>query len=345
MSTTGTGNHDLEVMTLLPISDARLDQLKKATNRDSAMQKLANVWRSPRYRGYETQSQRRSLLAINVHGYRTIRHGYQWQRVMGFQSVSGCTVCNATKAHQQKEPLKSYLPPSLPWELIGVDLFHWNGMDYLALGDSYSGWFDFASLDDTCASRVIEVLKRQFSIHGIPRIVISDNARQFDCFAFKQSAQSWGFQHTTSSPNFPQSNGLAESSVKRAKQLLEKTKREGSDLYRNLLNIRNVPTNPQLKPGQVVRLQSPKGHDQLGIVQKHSGNPRSYIVNAQGTLYRRNRRHLLPVPEPPPQQRHLPDFYLPPQDPLPQPAIAQAPPPQPAVTRSGRISNPNPKYT
>ena len=162
------------------------------------------------------------------------------------QSVSECTVCNATKAHQQKEPLKSYPPPNLPWEHIGVDLFQWNGMDYLALGDSYSGWFDFASLDDTCASTVIEVLKRQFSIHGIPRIVISDNARQFDCFAFKQFAQSWGFQHTTSSPYYPQSNGLAESSVKRAKLLLEKTKREGSDLYRNLLNIRNVPTDPQL---------------------------------------------------------------------------------------------------
>ncbi|XP_038047830.1 uncharacterized protein K02A2.6-like [Patiria miniata] len=440
LTTTGTETDDLQVMTLLPISDMRLEQLKKATACDSAMQQLTVVisrgWPShinnapPKAHPYFAfrdelaldrgiilkghkaiipKSLRAEYIQILHEGHPGIEATKRRARDVVYwpsmcldieQSVSGCTVCNATKAHQQKEPLKSYPPPSLPWEHIGVDLFHWNGMDYLALGDSYSGWFDFASLDNTCASTVIEVLKRQFSIHGIPRIVISDNARQFDCFAFKQFAQSWGFQHTTSSPHFPQSNGLAESSVKRAKQLLEKTKRDGSDLYRNLLNIRNVPTNPQLgspsqrlmsrrlrttiptptpllkpaiytrvtaqlrkrqqqqkstydksakplrplKPGQVVRLQSPKGHDQLGIVQKHSRNPRSYIVNAQGTLYRRNRRHLLPVPEPPPQQQHSPDFYLPPQDPLPQPAIPHAPPPQPVLTRSGRISKPNPKY-
>ena len=107
--------------------------------------------------------------------------------------------------------------------------------------------------------------------------------------------------------------------------LLPSYQGDASSRSLHLTNLLNPSDHSN--PGQVVRLQSSKGHDQLGIVQKHSGNPRSYIVNAQGTLYRRNRRHLLPVPEPLPQQQHLPDLYLPPQDPLPQPAIAQAPPP------------------
>ena len=212
MSTTGTGNHDLEVMTLLPISDAQLEQLKKATNRDSAMQKLANIisrgWPShisdapPEVRPYFPfrdelvldrgiilkghkaiipKSLRAEYIKILHEGHpgieatkRRARYVVYWPSMcMDIeQSVYGCTVCNATKAHQQKEPLKSYPPPSLPWELIGVDLFHWNGMDYLALCLRLIFrlvWLRFASLDDTCASTVIEVLKRQFPSMGSRR--------------------------------------------------------------------------------------------------------------------------------------------------------------------------------
>ena len=194
----------------------------------------------------------------------------------------------------------------------------------MAIGDFYSGWFDMASLNDQSAQTVIQKLKRQFCTHGTPATVITDNARRFNCQAFSDFAKSWDFKHITSSPYYPQSNGLAESAVKRAKQLLEKTKRDNSDLYQNLLNIRNVPTDlllgspaqrlmsrrlrtaiptsasllkpsvntqvttqsekrrkqqqtsydksatplPLLKPGQVIRLQTPKGHDKLGVCFK-----------------------------------------------------------------------------
>jgi hypothetical protein len=329
--------------------------------------------------------------------------------------VSSCSVCNSTKAHQPKEPMKSHPLPTLPWQTVGVDLFEWNGLHYMAIGDTYSGWFDMASLNDQTAQTVIQKLKRQFCTHGTPATVITDNARQFDCQAFRDFAKAWDFKHITSSPYYPQSNGLAESSVKRAKQLLEKTKRDNSDLYQNLLNVRNVPTDSQLgspaqrlmarrlrtaiptatpllkptvktqvtpqlekkrkqqqasydrsatplsplKPGQVVRLQTPKGHDKLGIVVSSSGDPRSYIVNVNGTEYRRNRRHILPVNEPAPKYQPNVDSDIlvhpsqpqpaiqPPEQPLPvvpQPHI-QPPLPQPVVTRSGRISKPNPKYS
>ena len=109
----------------------------------------------------------------------------------------------------------------------------------------------------TLPSSVITILKRQFSTHGIPATVITNNARQFDCHEFQQFSQTWNFHHITSSPLYPQSNGLAESSVKRAKLVLEKTQREGSDIYRDLLNIRNVPADHKLgSPSQ--RLMSPR---------------------------------------------------------------------------------------
>lgn len=63
---------------------------------------------------------------------------------------------------------------------------------------------------------------------------------------FKDFATAWDFVHKTSSPNYPQSNGLAERTVRSAKQLMEKSKRDGTDIYLNLLNLQNVPRDPKL---------------------------------------------------------------------------------------------------
>ena len=50
----------------------------------------------------------------------------------------------------------------------------------------------------------------------------SDNGPQYSSSSFKKFAKDWGFQHITSSPEYPRSNGLAEKTVQRVKNLLEK---------------------------------------------------------------------------------------------------------------------------
>ena len=52
-----------------------------------------------------------------------------------------------------------------------------------------------------------------------------------------------------------------------------------------------------LKENQVVRIQTTKGYDKLGVVKQIAKEPRSYIVKSDGKEYRRNRKHLLAVPE------------------------------------------------
>ena len=96
--------------------------------------------------------------------------------------------------------MKSHPLPTLPWQTVGVDLFEWNGLHYMAIGDLYSGWFDMASLKDQSTQTVIQKLKCQFCTHGTPAMVITDNARQFDCQAFSDFAKCWDFKHITSSP-------------------------------------------------------------------------------------------------------------------------------------------------
>ena len=53
--------------------------------------------------------------------------------------------------------------------------------------------------------------------HGIPEQVFSDNGPQISCTEF---ANSWGFVHLTSSPQYPQPNGLAEKAVQTAKIII-----------------------------------------------------------------------------------------------------------------------------
>ncbi len=93
---------------------------------------------------------------------------------------------------------------------------------------------------------MIRKLKRHFSVHGTLHILISDNARQDTSQQFRDFAKQWDFIHVTSSPKFLQSNGLAERAVHSAKQLMEKSHRDVTDVFFNLLNLRNIPRDPTL---------------------------------------------------------------------------------------------------
>ena len=50
--------------------------------------------------------------------------------------------------------------------------------------------------------------------HGIPDKIVSDNGPQFSSQEFKKFKDLYEFDHVTSSPTDPQSNGKAENAVK-----------------------------------------------------------------------------------------------------------------------------------
>lgn len=106
--------------------------------------------------------------------------------------------------------------------------------------------FEIDLLRDLSSSTVITKLKRHFAVHGSPHKVFSDNGTQFSSQRFKEFAAAWDFTHTTSSPEYPQANGLAERAVRSAKHLMEKSRRDGSDVFQNLLNLRNIPRDETL---------------------------------------------------------------------------------------------------
>ena len=78
--------------------------------------------------------------------------------------------------------------------------------------------------------------------HGIPDPQVSDNGQPFSSAKFQEFAKSYGFEHVTSSPAYPQSNWKAENAVKTVKNLLAKAVKSEQDPYLVLLDWRNTPT-------------------------------------------------------------------------------------------------------
>ena len=127
--------------------------------------------------------------------------------------------------------------PKYPWQVVGTDLFKLNKRNYLLVVDYFSRYPEVIQVTSTTSPTIISALKSVFSRHGIPEIVRSDNGPQYSSTEFLSFASSYGFQHCTSSPRFPQSNGQAERSVQTVKNLLKKS----HDLYTSLLSYRATP--------------------------------------------------------------------------------------------------------
>ena len=118
---------------------------------------------------------------------------------------------------QQQKTLILHELPNRPWSKIGCDLFNIHNKDYLITMDYYSNFYEIDHLIDTKSLMVVNALRTQFARYGIPAMVISDNGPQFCSVEFQCFSTTWGFEHITSSPAYPQSNGKAEQAVKTAK--------------------------------------------------------------------------------------------------------------------------------
>uniref|UniRef100_A0A1X7VW62 Integrase catalytic domain-containing protein n=1 Tax=Amphimedon queenslandica TaxID=400682 RepID=A0A1X7VW62_AMPQE len=112
-----------------------------------------------------------------------------------------------------------------------MDSFDYKGSIYLLIIDYYSRYIEIAKLSKTAVGEVMNHCKSIFARHGIPEMVASDNGPQFAAGSFEKLAQGYNFDHVTSRPYYPQSNGEAERAVKTTKDLLKK---EG-DSYLSLL--------------------------------------------------------------------------------------------------------------
>ena len=103
------------------------------------------------------------------------------------------------------------LLPEYPWQVVGRDLFEKDDNHRLLLVDYFSKYPEVTKLSATTSLTVISVFQT---------IVCSDKGPQYSSHEFAVFADSYGFQHCTSSPHFPQNTGQAERTVQTVKRLM-----------------------------------------------------------------------------------------------------------------------------
>ena len=177
--------------------------------------------------------------------------------------ISKCNTCivHGTIKHQ---PMVECDLPSKPWEVIGSDVFILNEVYYLLMVDYYSRWIEALPISDQTSKSVITVMKKVFSVFGIPNVVRSDNGRCYDSREFREFSENYNFQLITSSPRYPQSNGMAESAVGTVKKLWRKE----SDKEMAMLVYRTTPLPSGYSPSELMFGRPVKSNLGVGNNQK-----------------------------------------------------------------------------
>eukprot|EP00105_Crassostrea_gigas_P044027 XP_019928175.1 PREDICTED: uncharacterized protein K02A2.6-like [Crassostrea gigas] len=167
--------------------------------------------------------------------------------------VSNCNVCLKHRYSNPKQPLQPHPVPDYPWQVVATDLFLWDNKDFLIVTDYYSRHFEVIQLRDTKSKTIIQKLKSIFARLGIPQKVVSDNGPQYSSQEFANFSKEYDFIHATSSPRYPQSNGLAEKSVQIAKRIFEKAELDGRDPYLGILEYRTTPLEVGYSPAELLQ--------------------------------------------------------------------------------------------
>ena len=169
------------------------------------------------------------------------------------EMVEKCYICqsqqNSTTSVQK---YVSEVPPH-PWHTLGSDLFYFQRIDFLVVVDYFSKYLIVRKIPSSTSSAVIKELGMIFSEFGNPLVFRSDNGPCYSSQEFKIFMQNWLVEHRTSSPHYPQSNGLAESMVKVSKNLIEKAIKQDLPWNRLLLDYRCTPISSEIpSPAEIL---------------------------------------------------------------------------------------------
>ena len=131
--------------------------------------------------------------------------------------------------------------PAVPCSKVATDIFHYESQLYLLIVDYTSRFPIVRRLKSMSAQCVTEHFKSIFSEYGWPDTLVSDNGPCYTAEMFTNLMKEYAVNHITSSPHYPQSNGLAEKFVQIVKNLLYKANEEGVDINKYLMIYHNTP--------------------------------------------------------------------------------------------------------
>ena len=139
------------------------------------------------------------------------------------KAVERCSTCQASSRAAKPLGSASEVPPH-PWHTLGTDLFYWNKIDFLVIGDYFTKFIIVRRLPNSSTHAMIKELRLVFTEFGQPFMLRSNNG---PCYSSKEFLEFYQVHHITSSPHHPWNNGFAEALVGIAKQLMEKAIKDG----------------------------------------------------------------------------------------------------------------------
>lgn len=136
-----------------------------------------------------------------------------------------CTRCQQSKLPTpRKAPLRN-IPIGRPWEMIAVDILEvpistQNNRYLLVVQDYFTKWAEAVPLPDQTAGRISRELIKLFSIYGHPRILHSDQGRNFESTIMAQTLEAFGTTKSRTTAYHPQGDGMVERFNRSLLQLL-----------------------------------------------------------------------------------------------------------------------------
>ena len=138
-------------------------------------------------------------------------------------TVKTCVPCQRARHLPPPAPLQPWEWPGRPWARLHLDYAGpLLGHMFLILVDAHSKWMEVKAVKTATSTITIEHLRNMFATHGLPEMLVTDNASYFTSQEFQDFAKLNGIRHVTSAPYHPASNGLAERAVQTVKEFLKK---------------------------------------------------------------------------------------------------------------------------
>ena len=161
------------------------------------------------------------------------------------ETVEKCGIFQTSSRAAKPVGNVSDVPPHA-WHTLGTDLFYWNKIDYLVIGDYFSKYLIVRRLPNSSSHTMIKELGLVFTELGRPFVLRLDNGPCYSSREFHNFLSFYQVDHITNSPHCPQSNGFAEALVGITKKLMEKSVKEGKPWNYGLLQYRTTPISSTL---------------------------------------------------------------------------------------------------
>lgn len=125
------------------------------------------------------------------------------------QCVNNCKICTKHRNTYIRNSLITHLIQTLPFEIVNCDILTFSGYDLSTIVDHYLKWLEIIKISRKTASKIVKQFRIIISVRGCPKLIFSDNV-PFGSREFRQHCKDHNIELKTSSPNYPQSNGMVE---------------------------------------------------------------------------------------------------------------------------------------